>query len=104
VRSPPKPMGRQAPAGLLGIHVNLPATIPSDVDVALAVGGPEAAGLSDKERAAFETLMTSGKNGDLAYFVMLTARPQAVGYGMTPLPASGRGFSCIQGSRGGRRR
>ena len=33
-------MGRQAPTGLLGIHVNLPATVPPDVDAALAAAGP----------------------------------------------------------------
>jgi pimeloyl-ACP methyl ester carboxylesterase len=80
-------MGRQAPAGLLGIHINLPATVPPDVGAALAAGGHAPAGLSDKERAAFETLMTYGKQGNSAYFVMMTARPQAVGYGMTDSPA-----------------
>ena len=33
-------LARQAPAGLLGIHINLPATVPSDVAMALAGGGP----------------------------------------------------------------
>ena len=33
-------MARQAPAGLLGIHINLPATIPPDVAAVLAAGGP----------------------------------------------------------------
>jgi len=32
-------MGRQAPAGLLGIHTNFPATIPNEVGAALG-GGP----------------------------------------------------------------
>src|SRR4030095_7215420 len=45
------------------------------------------AGLSDKERAQFEALMMSGKNGNLAYFTMMTARPQTVGYGATDSPA-----------------
>jgi len=31
--------------------------------------------------------MTSGKQGNLAYFTMLTARPQTVGYGATDSPA-----------------
>ena len=33
-------MARQAPAGLLGIHINLPATVPPDVAAVLAGGGP----------------------------------------------------------------
>jgi pimeloyl-ACP methyl ester carboxylesterase len=51
-------MGRQAPAGLLGIHVNLPATVPSEVDQALAAGKPAPAGLAEQERVPFEALDT----------------------------------------------
>ena len=79
-------MARQGAAGLLGIHINLPATVPPEVAAALA-GGPLPAGLSDKERAVVEALMTSGKNGNLAYFTIMTARPQTVGYGATDSPA-----------------
>ena len=49
-------MARQAPPGLLGIHINLPATVPPDVAAALAAGGPAPAELSEKERAAFDAL------------------------------------------------
>jgi len=79
-------MARQSAAGLLGIHINLPATVPPEVAAALA-GGPLPAGLTDKERAAVETLMGYGKKGNAAYFVMLTARPQTVGYGANDSPA-----------------
>ena len=79
-------MARQGAPGLLGIHINLPATVPSEVAAALA-GGPVPAGLSEKERAVVEALMTSGKNGNLAYFTMMTARPQTVSYGATDSPA-----------------
>src|SRR5688572_11105004 len=51
-------MARQAVAGLLGIHINLPATVPPDVAAVLASGGPAPAGLSDKEHAAFNSLDT----------------------------------------------
>ena len=37
-------MARQAPAGLLGIHINLPATVPPEVAAVLASGGPAPAG------------------------------------------------------------
>ena len=36
-------MARQAPKGLLGIHINLPATVPPEVAAALR-GGPRAGG------------------------------------------------------------
>ena len=54
-------MARQAPAGLLGIHINLPATVPPEVAAVLAGGGPAPAGLSEKERAAFDALDTFSK-------------------------------------------
>jgi pimeloyl-ACP methyl ester carboxylesterase len=79
-------MARQAAAGLLGIHINLPATVPPEVAAALG-GGPVPAGLSEKERAVLDALMASGKSGTLAYFTMMTARPQTVGYGATDSPA-----------------
>jgi pimeloyl-ACP methyl ester carboxylesterase len=79
-------MARQAPAGLLGIHINLPATVPPEVAAALG-GGPVPVGLSEKERAVLDALMMSGKKGNLAYFTMMTARPQTVGYGATDSPA-----------------
>src|SRR5262249_38762826 len=79
-------MARQSAAGLLGIHINLPATVPPEAASALG-GGPLPAGLTDKERAAIETLMAYAKNGNAAYFTMLTARPQTVGYGATDSPA-----------------
>jgi pimeloyl-ACP methyl ester carboxylesterase len=78
-------MARQKAEGLLGIHINLPATVPPEVAAALT-GGPAPTGLSDKERAVLEALMKSGKNGNLAYFTMMTARPQTVGYGATDSP------------------
>jgi pimeloyl-ACP methyl ester carboxylesterase len=80
-------MARQAPTGLLGIHLNLPATVPPEVAVVLAGGGPAPAGLSEKERAVFDALVTNAKKGNSAYFVMMTARPQTVGYGLTDSPA-----------------
>jgi pimeloyl-ACP methyl ester carboxylesterase len=88
-------MGRQAPAGLMGIHTNLPSTIPSEVGAALAVGGPAPAGLSDQERAVFDALKTYAKEGNSAYLAMMGARPQAVGYGMTDSPAGLAAFILV---------
>jgi pimeloyl-ACP methyl ester carboxylesterase len=78
-------MARQAAAGLLGIHINLPATVPPEVAAALG-GGPVPAGLSEKEHAVLEALMANAKKGNSAYFTMMTARPQTVGYGATDSP------------------
>ncbi len=78
-------MARQQPAGLLGIHVNMPATVPADVAKAMSDGDPAPAGLSDKEKAAFDSLSTFfTKNG--AYGTMMTTRPQTVGYGLSDSP------------------
>jgi pimeloyl-ACP methyl ester carboxylesterase len=79
-------MARQAPAGLLGIHVNLPATVPPEVAAVLAAGGPAPAGLSEKERAAFDALDTFFKKYR-AYAAMMATRPQTIGYALTDSPA-----------------
>jgi len=79
-------MARQAPAGLLGIHINLPATVPSDVAAVLAGGGPAPAGLSEKERAAFDSLDTFYKMRR-AYAVLMGTRPQVIGQALTDSPA-----------------
>ncbi len=79
-------MARQAPAGLLGIHVNLPATVPAEIAKALNDGGPAPAGLSEQERAAFDALDTFYKKYR-AYAVMMAARPQTIGYALTDSPA-----------------
>ena len=79
-------MARQAPAGLLGIHINLPATLPPDVAAVLAAGGPAPTGLSDKERAAFASLDTFYKKYR-AYGAIMGTRPQTIGYALTDSPA-----------------
>lgn len=79
-------MARQAPPGLLGIHVNMPATVPDDVAMAIKSGGPAPAGLSPAERSAYDSLNTFfTKNA--GYGVMMVTRPQTVGYGLSDSPA-----------------
>ena len=89
-------MGRQAPAGLLGIHTNLPAAITPEVGAALG-GGPVPAAFSEKERAAIDDLAAYLQNGGLAYLAMMGARPQAVGYGLTDSPAGLAGWMLVHG-------
>jgi pimeloyl-ACP methyl ester carboxylesterase len=79
-------MARQAPPGLIGIHINLAATVPSDVAAVLASAGPAPAGLSDKERAAFDSLDTFYKMRR-AYAAMMGTRPQVIGQALTDSPA-----------------
>jgi pimeloyl-ACP methyl ester carboxylesterase len=79
-------MARQSAAGLIGIHLNLPATVPPEVAAALG-GGPAPAGLSKKESAVLDALRKYGMSGGSAYFTMMNARPQTVGYGVTDSPA-----------------
>jgi pimeloyl-ACP methyl ester carboxylesterase len=86
---------RQAPPGLLGVHLNLPAAVPPEVGAALATGAPAPAGLSDQERAAFEASRKYTMSGSAAYFVMLSARPQAVGYSLNDSPAGLAAFMLV---------
>jgi pimeloyl-ACP methyl ester carboxylesterase len=79
-------MARQAPAGLLGIHINLPATLPPEIAKSLAPGAPEPTGLSDKERRALGELDTfRAKNS--AYSAIMATKPQMIGYALTDSPA-----------------
>jgi pimeloyl-ACP methyl ester carboxylesterase len=86
-------MGRQAPSGLLGIHTNLPATVPNEIGAALG-GGPVPAQLTAQEQAALDALRKL-RTGDLAYLVLMQARPQAVGYGITDSPAGLAGWLLV---------
>jgi pimeloyl-ACP methyl ester carboxylesterase len=93
-------MGRQAPAGLLGIHTNLPAVFPPDAAAAIASGGVAPAGLSEQEQAAFDDVRRFLQNGGWGYYQMMTARPQAVGYGLTDSPAGLAGWMLVHGGFG----
>jgi pimeloyl-ACP methyl ester carboxylesterase len=78
-------MARQAPAGLLGIHLTMPATVPENAARALSCGDQPPLGLSAGEKAAFESLQTFfTKNA--GYGVMMVTRPQTVGYGLSDSP------------------
>jgi pimeloyl-ACP methyl ester carboxylesterase len=79
-------MARQAPQGLLGIHVNMPATVPADVAKALGNGQPAPAGLSDVEKAAFDSLDHLYKKGG-GYAALMVTRPQTLGYALEDSPA-----------------
>ena len=69
-------MGLQAPAGLLGIHTYMPATVPTDVDKALLAGEPAPSGLSAEEERAYQQLVRTFKQVDYARY--MAARPQTL--------------------------
>ena len=76
-------MGVQAPAGLLAIHTNMPATVPADVDRASLAGDPPPAHLSAEERRAYDQLIRT--YGQVEYAGMMAARPQTL-YGIADSP------------------
>ena len=77
-------MALQQPSGLLGIHTNMSATVPSDVSKALSAGGPPPAGLSADEKHAWDQLDDFYRHG-LAYAQEMSNRPQTL-YGIADLP------------------
>ncbi len=79
-------MARQAPEGLLGIHVNMPAVVPEDVARALRNGEPAPFGLTEAEQAAFASLDAFYKKGT-GYSAMMSTRPQTLGYALADSPA-----------------
>jgi pimeloyl-ACP methyl ester carboxylesterase len=79
-------MAIQQPAGLLGIHVNMPAVVPPDIAQILNNSEPAPSGLSDAEQAAFASLDAFNKEGS-AYAALSFTRPQTLGYGLADSPA-----------------
>jgi pimeloyl-ACP methyl ester carboxylesterase len=70
-------MGRQAPEGLLGIHMNLLVT---------TLGSPTPPpGDTEEERAALEAIMTFTTSG-FGYFLEQSTRPQTIGYSLLDSP------------------
>jgi pimeloyl-ACP methyl ester carboxylesterase len=72
------------PPGLLGIHTNMPATVPDNVAKALKFGDPAPAGLSPDEKHAFDQLDFFYKHG-LGYAQEMAGRPQTL-YGIEDSP------------------
>ena len=78
-------MARQAPSGLLGTYVNIPATVPSDIAQALQAGEPPPAGLTPEEKAAYAH-MDALYTKEFGYALMMVTRPQPLGYGLADSP------------------
>jgi pimeloyl-ACP methyl ester carboxylesterase len=74
-------MGRQAPEGLLGIHMNLLVTV---------LGSPPQAN-TEQERAAAKQLATFRESG-FGYFLEMATRPQTIGYALLDSPVALAGW------------
>ncbi|MFL5576575.1 MAG: epoxide hydrolase family protein [Gemmatimonadaceae bacterium] len=70
-------MALQAPPELLGVHTNMPATVPADIEKALQLGAPPPAGLAADERRAWDQLAFFYKTG-LGYAQEMALRPQTL--------------------------
>lgn len=81
-------MGRQAPKGLLGIHVNRierSTTIPPEVGKALMNGDPAPDNLNEEERAVFHEAREFLSKG-FGYAAIMGTRPQTIGYSLADSP------------------
>jgi pimeloyl-ACP methyl ester carboxylesterase len=78
-------MALQNVSGLVGIHVNMPGTVPKEIAAILASGGPAPEGLSDDERKAFDALDTFYKDSS-GYAAMMVTRPETIGYSLVDSP------------------
>ena len=67
----------QTPPGLVGIHTNMPATVPDGIQRALANGDAPPADLDAEERGAWDQLATFYAHG-LAYAQEMGNRPQTL--------------------------
>jgi pimeloyl-ACP methyl ester carboxylesterase len=77
-------MALQTPPGLLGIHTNMPATVPPDVAKALAFHEPMPATLTADEKSAWNQLDYFYNRG-LGYAIEMNNRPQTL-YGIVDSP------------------
>lgn len=69
-------LGVLAPPELLGVHVNMPCTVPPDIYAAVQVGAPAPAGLSADERRAYDQLVFFFQH--VGYAILMGTRPQTL--------------------------
>src|SRR3954465_13216842 len=77
-------MGRQAPEGLLGIHLNVLVTV---------LGGPEFPMDTEEERAAAAAIAAFQASGS-AYFLEMATRPQTIGHALLDSPVALAAWMC----------
>lgn len=70
-------MALQKPPELIGIHTNMPATVPANIETALQNGSPSPSNLSSEEKQAWNQLNFFYKHG-LGYANEMANRPQTL--------------------------
>jgi pimeloyl-ACP methyl ester carboxylesterase len=83
-------MALQAPPELIGIHTNMAATVPADIDKAAVSGAPPPSNLSADEQRAYDQLSLFYKHG-LGYAIEMANRPQTL-YGIADSPVGLAGW------------
>jgi pimeloyl-ACP methyl ester carboxylesterase len=83
-------MAIQQPPELIGIHTNMPATLPDDIAKALQFGTPPPSGLSGDEKHAWDQLDDFYKHG-LGYALEMKNRPQTL-YALADSPVGLAGW------------
>ena len=78
-------MGRLAPNGLLGIHINLFSGGPPEYRAGIASGAPPPATLSDEEKADYQRRQRLTATG-FGYFIEQANRPETIGHSLADSP------------------
>jgi pimeloyl-ACP methyl ester carboxylesterase len=84
-------MAVQAPPGLLGIHINMPGTVPPAIVQQVRTRVPVPASFSDVEKAAYASLDIFYNKG-FGYAEMMNTRPQTLGYALADSPVAMAAF------------
>jgi pimeloyl-ACP methyl ester carboxylesterase len=78
-------LATQSPDGLLGIHVNMPGTVPPGILRQLRNFDPAPSELTDREKVAYDRLLHFYRDG-FGYAAMMNQSPQTIGYALSDSP------------------